>query len=135
MLCDQSTRKSFKPSYTERDCTVALSPKKLSLIIPPNPITPIETISIARFWWLGIPGIQLSTDDMGLRHSLPGEVSPERSQTIAKLGEFTGGPVTLLTETAKSWNTGREQSELQRSVANYLEKETRAVQRFESKHS
>ena len=72
---------------------------------------------------------------MGLCHSLLGEVSPERSQTIAKLGEFTGGPVTLLTETAKSWNTGREQSELQRSVANYLEKETRAVQRFESKHS
>jgi uncharacterized protein (DUF4213/DUF364 family) len=68
---------------------------------------PLDDISVERVCcgW-GFTGVQLSTGDVGLCHSLLGEVSPACGQIVEQSGALTGSPVTALTELAESWNIG-----------------------------
>jgi uncharacterized protein (DUF4213/DUF364 family) len=63
------------------------------------------TVSRICLGW-GYVGVQLSTDDVGLCHSLLAETRLECCQVVQKAGTLSGSPATMLAELAKSWDHG-----------------------------
>jgi uncharacterized protein (DUF4213/DUF364 family) len=63
------------------------------------------TVSRICLGW-GYVGVQLSTDDVGLCHSLVAETRLECCQVVQKAGTLSGSPATMLGELAKSWDHG-----------------------------
>ena len=63
------------------------------------------TVNRVCLGW-GYVGVQLTTDDVGLCHSLVGETQLECCQVVRQAGTLSGSPATELAERAKSWDTG-----------------------------
>lgn len=63
------------------------------------------TVSRICLGW-GYVGVQLSTDDVGLCHSLVAETRLECCQVVKKAGTLSGSPATMLGGLAKSWDHG-----------------------------
>lgn len=67
----------------------------------------LQDITVSRVYlgW-GYVGVQLSTNDVGLCHSLVGEAQLECCQVLQHAGTLGGAPATKLGGLAKSWDHG-----------------------------
>jgi uncharacterized protein (DUF4213/DUF364 family) len=68
----------------------------------------LEDIRVERvcLGW-GYSAVRLSTNDVGICHSLLGEVSLTCCQIVSQAGTLAGSPATELADLAKSWDLGQ----------------------------
>ena len=83
----------------------AIVEEALTCLSAEVPNLPDITVSKICLGW-GYVAVQLSTDDVGLCHSLVAETRLECCQVVQKAGTLSGSSATMLGELAMSWDHG-----------------------------